>query len=495
MLQFPLAIFKNFVIFSMNAGSLERTVRMATNRFHPGFSPLSVLVCVFAMIRPLASQDAEWYCTSGSEKFAHRAAPEWQPFDGTGHRVITLDTGAVFQTMDGFGGCFNEKGWDALSYLAPEERRKTLADLFDPEGRCRFTLCRMPVGASDYALDWYSLDDLAEDRSMKSFSLDRDRKYLIPYIQSALLLRPDLKIWGSPWCPPAWMKVNRHYACQGMEEASRLRWEPAVLSAYALYLSKYVQSYRKEGIPVFAVHVQNEPYACQIFPSCLWTGEMLRDFIRDYLVPRFDRDGVNAEIWLGTLNHGDVRVYADVVFGDPVCRSRVAGVGYQWDGKWAVEETHRKYPEKRIWQTESECGDGSNDMRAALYTFSLMKRYFEGGASAYLYWNMILDETGGSTWGWKQNSLISVNRYTRTVKYNDEYFLMAHLSHFVQPGAARIGTTGYDDDAFAFRNPDGSIVLLAANPSFTTRELTIRLGGRMIRRSLPDGSISTFIIR
>jgi glucosylceramidase len=468
---------------------------MTSNSLRSKCSFLVILFCSFIMIQPLASQKAEWVCTSGSEKFARKTVSAWQVFDGAEHRVVIVDPGVVFQTMDGFGGCFNEKGWDALSYLSPEERREALAALFDPAGRCRFTLCRMPIGASDYGLDWYSLNDVPEDFAMKSFSLDRDRKYLIPYIQSALLLQPDLKIWGSPWCPPAWMKVNRHYACQGMEETSRLRWEPAVLSAYALYLSKYVQSYRKEGIPVFAVHVQNEPYACQIFPSCLWTGEMLRDFIRDYLVPRFDRDGVDAEIWLGTINHGDVRAYADVVFGDPVCRNRVTGVGYQWDGKWAAAETHRRYPDKKIWQTESECGDGSNDMKAALYTFSLMKKYFEGGASAYLYWNMILDETGGSTWGWKQNSLLSVNRYTRTVKYNDEFYGMAHLSHFVLPGAVRIGTRGYDEDAFAFENPDGSIVLLTANPGFTARELTIRLGDRMVRVTVPDGSINTFVVR
>jgi glucosylceramidase len=124
-----------------------------------------------------------------------------------------------------------------------------------------------------------------------------------------------------------------------------------------------------------------------------------------------------------------------------------------------------------------------------------MKKYFEGGAGAYLYWNMILDESGGSTWGWKQNALISVNRFTAAVKYNDEFFVMAHLSHFVRPGAVRIGTSGDDGEAFAFRNPDGSLVLLAANPGFTARELTIRLGDRMVRATVPEGSINTFVIQ
>jgi glucosylceramidase len=458
-------------------------------------SSVSVICAVLLCVRPSASQKAEWICTSGTEKFAHRSLPDWRPFDGADFRVLALEPAISRQRIDGFGGCFNEKGWDALSCLSPEKRRETLLALFDGTDGCGFTLCRMPVGASDYAMDWYSLDDVPEDLEMKSFSLERDRKYLIPYIKAALGIRPDLKIWGSPWCPPAWMKANRHYACQGMEESSRLRREPAVLSAYALYLAKYVQSYQKEGIPVFAVHVQNEPFACQIFPSCLWTGEMMRDFIRDYLVPRFDEDRVAAEIWLGTINHGDVRAYADPVFADSVCRRRVAGVGYQWDGKWAAADTRRKYPDKKIWQTESECGDGANDMKAALYTFSLMKRYFDAGANAYFYWNMVLDESGGSTWGWKQNALVSVNRFSKSVKYNDEYFLMRHLSRFVMPGAVLIGASGYAEDAFAFANPDGSFVLLAANPGFTAREMTIRLGDRMIRVTVPEGSINTIVIK
>jgi len=179
----------------------------------------------------------------------------------------------------------------------------------------------MPIGASDYAMDWYSLNDHPGDLGMRSFSLVRDRQYLIPYIKAALSINPGLRIWGSPWCPPAWMKGNNHYTCQGQDNSSRLVWKPEILSAYAHYLSLYVQSYRREGIPIYAVHVQNEPHACQIFPSCLWSGEELRDFIRDYLAPCFRKDHLDAEIWLGTINHGDYRKYAGVVLSDPAAAS------------------------------------------------------------------------------------------------------------------------------------------------------------------------------
>ena len=441
------------------------------------------------------SQENVWFCTTSSEKFIHQTLEGWKPIDHAEYRTIELHPDATLQRIDGFGGCFNEKGWDALSYLSPAKREAVLRALFDGSSGCGFTICRAPIGASDYAMDWYSLDDIPEDYSMGHFSIERDRKYLIPYIKAAIAVRPDLRIWGSPWCPPAWMKINRHYACRGTDEESRIRWEPEVLSAYAHYFTKFIRSYHEEGIPVCAIQVQNEPYACQVFPSCLWTGEMLRDFIREYLIPRFDADGMDVEIWLGTINHGDVRAYADVVLGDPFCRRRIAGIGYQWDGKWAISETSRRYPDKKIWQTESECGDGSNDLKAALYTFSLMKRYFEGGVNAYFYWNMVLDETGNSAWGWRQNSLVSINRSARSVKYNDEFYLMKHVSRFVKPGAVRIRTSGYDEDAFAFMNPDGGIVLLAANPSFTPRDLTIRLGTRMLRAQVPDGSINTFVLQ
>ncbi|MDZ7372323.1 MAG: hypothetical protein ONB12_14270, partial [candidate division KSB1 bacterium] len=175
------------------------------------------------------------------------------------------------------------------------------------------------------------------------------------------------------------------------------------------------------------------------------------------------------------------------------CRARVTGVSYQWDGKHAVAETRRKYPEKKLMQSENECGDGSNDVKAGLYTFSLMKKYFEGGVNSYIYWNMVLDESGMSTWGWKQNSMITVDRYRRQARYNFEFYVMKHFSRFIDQGAVRIKAVGYADDALAFRNPDGSIVVVMMNDSFNVKRVTVRLGKKMAQADLPSGSVSTLV--
>jgi len=241
--------------------------------------------------------------------------------------------------------------------------------------------------------------------------------------------------------------------------------------------------------------VQNEVDACQIFPSCLWSGEELTEFYRDYLIPRLDADNVEVELWLGTINYGDVRYYADVMFADPLCRERVTGVSYQWDGKHAVAETHLKYPDKKIMQSENECGDGANDVNAGLYTFSLMKKYFEGGGNSYIYWNMVLDESGMSTWGWKQNAMITINRYSRAPIYNFEFYVMKHFSHFVVPGAVRIKTVGYNSEALAFKNPDGSVIVNLMNDSFIDKFITVRFGKKMAQVNLPSGSINTIVFQ
>ncbi|MBN1896024.1 glycosyl hydrolase [bacterium] len=437
----------------------------------------------------------QWISSNGKSNWVRRPAPPPLPSDGTLHRVVRIHPDSLRQVIHGFGGCFNERGWDALSILREKDRTAVISSLFDSQDGCRFNLCRMPIGASDYAMDWYSLNDHPGDLAMRNFSIRRDRLYLIPFIKAALAVNPDMRLWGSPWSPPAWMKENNHYACQGQENPSRLIWKPEILSAYAHYLSLTVQYYRREGIPVYAVHVQNEPHACQVFPSCLWSGEELRDFIRDYLAPRFRKDRLDAEIWLGTINHGDYRRYAGVVLADSSAASALSGVGYQWDGKHAIAETHRRHPGLQLMQTESECGDGSNDPKAAFHTFALIKTYLEGGANAYLYWNMVLDHTGLSTWGWSQNSLIGINRHTAEVIYHFEYYVLKHFSSCIDPGAHRIGTSGEDADVLAFRNPDESLVVILANPSFTERTVTVAVGSRMYRLLLEEGSVHSLLLK
>jgi glucosylceramidase len=435
-----------------------------------------------------------WVSSDGlNHNWVGQAPPVLGPDDGETTHVIDVDPAALGQVIDGFGGCFNERGWESLSWLDEQRRDRVLTDLFSQEGDgCRFSLARTPIGASDYAMDWYSLADTPEDYELRDFSIARDRKYLIPFIKTALEKNPDLQIWASPWCPPAWMKQNGRYDFQGGAEICRIRQEPRVLAAYARYFALYLAAYRKEGIPVYAIHPQNEPASGQIFPSCEWTGEELLVFLRDYLIPLFLKENIKSEIWLGTINHGDVRAYASKVLADPFVRRHVTGLGYQWDGKHAIAHAAAEFPDMKLMQTESECGNGSNDKAAGLYTYGLICHYLKRGANSYFNWNMVLDPHGYSTWSWPQNSLITIDRKQDNVIYNFEYHVYRHITRFVQPGARRILTRGAHDHALAFLNPDGALTVVVLNPRYTPMNLKVRICGRMFHATLPPETLHTF---
>jgi glucosylceramidase len=392
------------------------------------------------------------------------------------------------QRIDGWGGCFNELGWLALQAASPADRQQVLRQLFAPGVGVNFTICRMPIGASDYATNWYSLDDSPGDFDLRHFSLDRDRTILIPYIKAAMGFRPDLKIWGSPWSPPVWMKVNQHYGAGG---TNRLIQQENYMSGYARYLSKYVKAYRGEGIPILAVGVQNEPFFGPGYPSCQWTPEELRDFIGVYLGPTFQCEQTGAEIWLATFNNNNLQNY-ETILSDTRAAQYISAVGVQWAGKDALPELDDKYPNLEFVQTEGECGDGSFDWQAAEYTFGLMKFYLNHGVKVYTSWNMILDTTGKSTWGWKQNALITVNRSSGLVTYTPEFYLFKHIAHFVPAGSVRLDCFGNFDDALAFLTPEQQLILVAVNLHDYPQPITVKMSDRFFEVKLPAKSFNTF---
>lgn len=381
-----------------------------------------------------------------------------------------------YQKMYGFGGCFNEQGYRALSALKPQQQESVMRELFEPgEGRCNLNFCRMPIGANDYSFDWYSLDETPGDYELKEFSIERDRRALIPYIRMAKTYAPELKLFASPWSPPTWMKEPPVY------NWGKLIWTPENLRAYAQYFVKFVRAYAEEGIEITQVHVQNEPVANQKFPSCMWTGEELRDFIRDYLGPALEEAGLDTELWLGTINAPgcdynrlifdkwateDYDYFANTVLTDPEALKYISGVSYQWGGKIAIQRTFESWwPQIRLMQSENECGFGDNTWEYAGYVWTMLKHYIGNGAESYMYWNLILEPEGRSTWGDPQNAMITVDRVQGSVQYNPDFYVMKHFSSIIQRGAVRLGATGtFAGDGLIFRNPDSSLALELFNP-------------------------------
>lgn len=431
-----------------------------------------------------------WRSSTQLAPWAQNGPIQAEATAGPGESDIEIRSDAVAQEIDGWGGCFNELGWQALSVLEPSDREAVVQALFDPSLGCKFNICRMPIGASDFALDYYSLNDFSGDYGMKHFSIARDRQHLIPFIKAAMQFRSDLKIWGSPWTPPAWMKTN------GLYYQGQLTWKPETLEAYALYFSKYVQAYRAEGIDVYAVHVQNEPLHLPTFPSCWWEGRQMRDFIRDYLGPRFKADKLDAEIWMGTINGekqwDSYTDWAEAVLRDPLANAFVTGCAIQWYGDYCTPLVRKNYPDKRLMQSETQCGDGSNDWTYAERTFELMCWYLENGVNSYMQWNMVLDETGNSTWGWKQSAMVTVDRDRRRAIFNPQFYSVKHFTHFVQPGGNLLNTGGTMADKIAFRNPDGSLVIIMCNRKEENLPVTMKVDGVQFNAVLPPRSFHTF---
>ncbi|WP_143461386.1 glycoside hydrolase family 30 protein [Levilactobacillus enshiensis] len=405
------------------------------------------------------------------------------------------------QEIWGFGQTFNELGAVALQNASAKTREEIMDDLFKPGVGMNYSICRIPVGASDYAISWYSSDETPDDYDLVDFSIERDKKYLLPYIKAALKRNTDLKFSASPWSPPTWMKTKPVY------NYGILKHDAKTQQAYANYFAKFIRAYDAEGVHISELYVQNEPQRNQKFPSCYWTGEELRDFIKNYLGPTFAKLGLKTDIWLGTINSPledtemtedkttDYPVITETVLSDPEAYKYIKGVTYQWAGKSVLQRTVQSFPELNYLQSESECGNGKNTWTYAEYIFNLYRHYFNNGVNGYLYWNSVLNAGGESSWGWQQNSLISIDAESGTVTYNPEYYVMKHYAHFVKPGAHMLNYKGHlSGESIAFENPNGQVVVVMSNSMNNGRDISLEVKGEIFTAAIQAHSFNTFVI-
>ncbi len=416
-------------------------------------------------------------------------AAKWQEYSAAGAQdaeVLTIGA-EIGKPLYGFGTCISEKCVEAIEQLPKARQEEIYDELFGKDG-CGFSFCRLSVGANDFAKSWYSYDECEGDYAMEHFSIDRDRKYIIPAIKQAQKRSPALRFFASPWSPPTWMKNPPVY------NFGHLIQTEENLRAYALYFQKYVQAYADEGINVAQIHVQNEIHADQKFPSCVWTdGATMARFIVDYLAPALDG---KAEIWFGTINGPEKktetrhRQFLQQAMQTKGFDQVVGGAAYQWAGKFGITQAVEDYPELPVFNSEMECGDGDNSWDYAMYAYENMHHYFKYGARACVYWNMALNVAlPTSTWGWRQNSLISVEG--EDYIYNPEFYLIKHFANFVKEGAVMLGTDGgFSSNATVFRNPDGSRVAVIMNPFDFEKDLSIE--GESY--ALPPRSFNTILL-
>jgi glucosylceramidase len=440
----------------------------------------------------------------------------WQPgtlTEGTGGTTVTVNEATKYQKWYGFGGCFNEAGWAAIKKLSASDKEKAIKLLFDVNDGIGFTWCRIPIGASDYALTRYTLNETAGDTAMTNFSIAHDKDYLIPFVKAAQAVKPDLLFCASPWTPPTWMKEPVGF------DGGAMKNDPKFLRANALYLAKFAKAYKAEGITIKALFPQNEPGYTQNYPSCGWgkyrnpdnsnvnTTEYLSTFVADYLAPILKTESPETDIWAGTFSNdtygmdywNGVKSKAGTV---------VKGVGLQWGcvkyakqissagGYIVMQSEHRcgNYPWLSSKSTNLETADSTQFVESAApnnqpygeESWRLITTWIKEGVNIYSAWNLILDSKGfnlDEKRKWPQNALLTVDMNAGTLKVTPAYYVFRHVAQYVDTGATRIATTG--GDALAFLNPNGSIVTIAYNNTTSAAQTTIAAGGKSWKVTIP----------
>lgn len=422
----------------------------------------------------------------------------------TQNTEIILDTTVKYQTMTGWGGSPNESGVLALHKLSSTLQDSVIKALFDTVSGCKFNMIRLPIGCSDFSIDGYSLNDNSGDYAMSKISINRDSLVTLDFVKKALVRNPNLKVWGSPWSAPAWMKNNNNwFGGTAISEDCALKQDNATLTAYALYFSKAITLYKAYGIPFFALAFQNEPYCCQPFPSMRWSsGTMMLNFMKNFLGPRMVADHPDVELWTPTMNINDTNAFVPML-RDPYTGPIITTVCYQYQGEDEINYIHKKFPNVREYLTELQCGGGDNSWNyIQSSTFPEIKMGIANGVSGAFQWNLILANGGfsaqwatGSSGHWAQNSMITIDTVGKKITYNSQYYGLKHLSYYIRPGSKVLKVTGqYDTNEIAVKNPDGSLVVVTNNQNNGPQNVAICVGTQMITATLPALSYASFCI-
>ncbi|WP_406683791.1 hypothetical protein N1F78_14025 [Seonamhaeicola sp. MEBiC1930] len=379
----------------------------------------------------------------------------------------------TFQTITGIGGAFNEIGGEALMSLDEEKQNDIMKNLFDKDG-ANFSVCRTAIGASDFGIDAFSYSEVPNDFKMKKFSIEREKTSVIPFIQMAYKYNPDMELFASPWSPPGWMKESG-LMDRGEEfpEKNVLKDDPKIFKAYAKYFSKYVEAYAKEGVTVDKIVIQNEQDISTKYPSCNMPPKQMGEFVINYLRPQFEKDNTPAEIWAGSFRTAK-RLDGLEFVTNKDWRASVDGIGVQYMNSRQVENMRAVFPEIKFLHTEGNCYGGKNSVDQAYSRFKEVAAFINHGVPNFCYWNMILNEDSSSGWGWKQNSLIKIDRQNKTVTYNPDYAVMALFGHFMRPGMKRVASASWYGDTMTLTD-DKNVYLFIKNESDKPRTFDIWL--------------------
>jgi glucosylceramidase len=409
-----------------------------------------------------------------------------------------------FQTFLGIGGAITDASAEVFAALPPEKQDEVVTAYYDSTEGIGYTLCRTPIHSCDFSSESFTYIEEG-DKELETFNIDHDRQYKIPLIKKAIeAAGGSLTLFASPWSPPAFMKDNNNMLRGG----SLL---PEYYESWALYYTKFIKEYEKEGIPVWGITVQNEPMATQTWESCIYTAEEERDFLKNYLGPTMQEEGLgDRKIIVWDHNRDLINHRANTILGDPDAAKYVWGVGFHWYETWTggdpmyvnLDHVKESFPSKYLLFTEG-CNGGFTTERyqywpnAEHYGRSMIND-FNQGTVGWTDWNILLDQHGGPNH--VENfcfAPIHGDTESGELIYTPAYYYIGHFSKFIRPGARRVSTASSRSPLLStsFLNTDGSLVSVVMNQEDEEISYSLYVGAEAISLSIPSHAIQTVVTR
>lgn len=407
-------------------------------------------------------------------------------------RLINIYPSVTYQKIIGFGGAFTEAGGYALSTVSDEINNKIMNDYFSSNG-LNYSLCRTHIGSCDFSLKSYSY---LNNEDISTFSIEHDKKYLIPFIKNALKINNNIKLLASPWSPPSFMKDNRRLIIGG-------KLLPKYYDLFAIYLAKYIEEYKKEKININYMTLQNEASFAAPWESCIYEPEEEITLINKHLIPCFNSKGINTKVLLWDHNKEKVFNRASKYFSNNQLNN-ISGVAFHWYSGDYFEElqlVNQMYPDKLLIHTEGCTGYSrfkkSDEVKnAEIYAHDILGD-LNFGANGFIDWNMILDYKGGPNHKFNYcNAPIMINNKKTDYIKNLSYYYIGHFSKFILPGAIRIAHSKFTDkiEVSTFKNLDNSVIIVLLNRNDFNLQYELKLDNYIYKDNLDSHCIVTFVV-
>lgn len=413
--------------------------------------------------------------------------------------TIMIDPTKTFQEIEGIGGALTDAAAETFYKLPADKQNEILKAYYSPTEGIGYSLARTNINSCDFSSGSYVYSEV-DDTTLAKFSIAHDLEFKIPLIKAAIKESGDnLKLFASPWSPPAWMKSNNDMLHGG-------KLLPEYFQTWADYYVHFINAYKKEGISIWGLTVQNEPAAVQTWESCIYTAEDERDFVKNYMGPTLEKAGMSVvKLMVWDHNRGLMYQRAKTVLEDPDAAKYVWGTGFHWytgDHFDNVRLVSEAFPDKKLLFTEGCVYPFNYDSLlnwnyGEVYGKSIVMD-LNNGASGWTDWNILLDETGGPNHvGNFCLAPVVGNTKTGEVVYMNSFYYLGHFSKFIRPGAKRVTCSSNDDNllATAAVNPDGTLAVVVLNLNDMDMDYKVWVEGKAVSSKIPMHSIVTLVIK